>query len=77
MAFLTTIGHSIWYTIQLLVTLVYIKPESNDSLSVMIGVIDEECCIVCLESFENDLDPAIQYLPDFTHTSVTNNWILY
>ena len=51
---------SIWYTIQLLVTLVCIKPESDDSLSVIIGVMDEECCTVCSESFENDLDWAIQ-----------------
>ena len=57
---------SIWYTIQLLVTLVHIKPESDNSLSVIIGVMDE-----------NDLDLAIQYSTDLTHTSVTDNWIVY
>ena len=34
--------------------------QSGNSLSVIIGVMDEECCIICLESFENDLVPAIQ-----------------
>ena len=38
---------------------------------------DEEHCIVCSESFENDLDPAILYLTDLTCTSVTNNWVVY
>ena len=65
MAFLTTTVPSIWYTIHLLVTLVRIKPKSDDSLSVIIGVMDG-----------NDLDLAIQYPTDLTHTSVTNNWIL-
>ena len=80
MAFLTlvftTTAHSIQYTIQLLVTLVHSKPESEDSLSVIIGVMDEKCCIVCSESFENDLDPAIQYPTALTCTSVTKNWIM-
>ena len=44
----------------MLVMPVHIKPESGDSLSVIIGVMDEECYIVCSESFENDLDLAIQ-----------------
>ena len=74
---LTTTVLSIQYTIQLLVTLVHSKPESEDSWSVIIGVMDEKCCIVCSESFENDLDPAIQYPTDLTCTSVTNNWIVY
>ena len=52
MAFLTTTAPSIQYTIQLLVTLVRIKPDSDNSLSVIIGIMDEERCIVCLESFE-------------------------
>ena len=26
---------------------------------------------------KNDLDLAIQYLTDLTHTSVTNNWVVY
>ena len=38
---------------------------------------DEERCIVCSESFEKNLDPAIQYPTDLTRTSVTNNWIVY
>ena len=38
---------------------------------------DEECCNVYSDSFENDLDLAIQYLTDLTRTSVTNNWIVY
>ena len=75
--FLTTTVPSIRYTIQLLVTLVCIKPDSDDSLSVIIGVMAEERCIVCSDSFENDLDPAIQYPTDLTCTSVTNNWIVY
>ena len=74
---LTTTAPSIQYTIQLLVTLVHSKPESKDSLSVIIGVMDEKCCIVCSESFENDLDLAIQCPTDLTCTSVTNNWIVY
>ena len=49
------------YTIELLVTLVCIKPDSEDSLRVIIGVMDEEQCILCLESFENNLNLAIQY----------------
>ena len=27
--------------------------------------------------FENHLDLAIQYLTELSHTSVTNNWIMY
>ena len=30
-----------------------------------------------LDSFENDLDPAIQYPTDLTLASMTNNWIMY
>ena len=41
------------------------------------GVMDEERCIEYSESFESDLDPAIQYLTDLTRISVTNNWIVY
>ena len=62
---------------QLLVTLVRIKSDSDSSLSAIIGVMNEVRCIVCSESFENDLDPAIQYPADLTRTSVTNNWIVY
>ena len=38
---------------------------------------DEEPCIVCSVSFENDLDLSIQYPTDVTCTSVTNNWLVY
>ena len=52
-------------------------PEIDNLLSVIIGVMDKECCIVCFESFENDLDPAIQYLTNLTRTSVTNNFFMH
>ena len=65
------------YTIQLLVTLVHVKPGSDNSRSVIIGVMDEECCIVCSESFVNDLDPAILYPTNLMHANVINNWIVF
>ena len=77
MAFLTTTVPSSRYTTQLLVTLVRIKPESDNILSAIIGVMDEECCIVCSESFKKDLDQAIQYSTELICTSVTNNWVVY
>ena len=56
MAFLTTAVPSIQYTTQLLVR----PAKSGNSLNVIIDVIDEECCIVFSESFENDLDLPVQ-----------------
>ena len=38
---------------------------------------DEEHGIACSASFENDLDPDIQYPSDLTRNSVTNNWTVY
>ena len=62
MTFLTTTAPSIRYTIQLFVTLVHTKPESEDSLSVIIGVICNENNVFYAQSFENHLDQTIQYL---------------
>ena len=58
MAFLTTAVNSVYNSV--VSPLVYVKTEVSHSLSVIIGVMDEECCIICSESFENNLDPAIQ-----------------
>ena len=49
----------------------------TNSLNVIIGIMDEEHCIVYSESFESDLNLDIQYMTDLTRTSVTNNWIVY
>ena len=65
MTFLTTTVPSIWYTIHLFVTLVRIKPESDDSLSVIIGVICNET-VLYAQSFENYLDRTIQYLTELS-----------
>ena len=47
--------------------------QSDNSLSMIMGVMDEERCIEYSESFESDLDQAIKYLTDLTRTSVTKN----